>query len=235
MVRCRTPPPGAKSRFPKALSLWWGGLEGQSPSNLPPEPAAMERYPSRFHRPASWAVGIHIFRPSDAGRKPPVCLAFAGLPAAPIRALGTSQSLVPLESFLAPGPTTRLPLQAPKPAWRQVSVSKGPLAFGGGGPEGAKPPSAFRPSRNGEPPLKPRPPAGMLVSYQRHETLTRAEAATAARRESGEAKETGGFRPASEGLKKQIPTARVNACCHWHCADWRHTCLGRHGEGRRSI
>ena len=25
---------GTKRRFPKALSLWWGGLEGQSPSNF---------------------------------------------------------------------------------------------------------------------------------------------------------------------------------------------------------
>jgi hypothetical protein len=37
------------------------------------------------------------------------------------------------------------------------------------------------------------------ASYQRHECLTRAERPNGRRRKSGEAKETGGFRPASEG------------------------------------
>jgi hypothetical protein len=41
-------------------------------------------------------VGITFCWPSGAGRKPPVSLAFAGLPAGRIRGLGTSHGSVPL-------------------------------------------------------------------------------------------------------------------------------------------
>ena len=54
------------------------------------------------------------------------------------------------------------------------------------------------------------------MSYQRHEALTHAEAANAARRESGEAKQTGGLRPAFEGTKLWIPmVANSERWYHW--------------------
>ena len=51
-----------------------------------------------YQRSNSSTVGIRLFMPSDAGRKPPACVAFAGLPADRTRSLGTSQSPVPLVS-----------------------------------------------------------------------------------------------------------------------------------------